>query len=173
MGLWFLPVIAAGYAVKKIFDASTNSSSSSSSSSPSLGDKIESGQKRRTEVRRERLQALISGKHSEVVSRIGEIAIRESKEIGQVQYEKTFYGVNVECVGADDALDTIKKQITEQRQGYSKINDTQGLHLESINLCIDDILQKADGKYGPMAGFNNADVYHKNLDPFLKYIDGI
>jgi hypothetical protein len=171
MGLWFIPVIAAGYAVKKIFDAST--SSSSSSSSPSLGDKIESGQKRRAEVRRERLQELINGKHSEAFSCIEEIAGREAKEIGRIQYEKTFYGANIECVGANIALSSIKMQMPGHSRGYSKTMDSQSIHLDSINICLDDILQRADSKYGPMAGFNNVDVYHKSLDPFLKYLDDI
>ena len=164
MGLWFIPVIAAGYAAKKIFDAVTSESSSSSSSS--LGDKIESRQERRTKVRRERLEALINSRRNAVVDMIEGIAAAVAHDVGKIAVKKTSLGANVAFEGIDTALRALDRHCTR-----AVSTSSHELCFDSLSMNIDEVLRNADNKFGSMAGFNNADVYHKNLDPFLKYLD--
>jgi hypothetical protein len=170
--MWpLVPVIVLGYGIKKIIDAATSSSSSSSSSSsPSLGSRIDEERTRRTEVRREALKSIISKRHVLALDDARAIAEREAREIGQITVEKTFYGVDIDCRGVNKALSAIKMQMPKSSRGYSRTMDSQSLHLDSINVSIEEILQAADTRFGPLAGFDNNDVYHKKDDPFMKRI---
>lgn len=184
MGLWFIPaIIGAGYAVKKICEAVSDGSSPSTSSS--LGSKISSEQSRRSDIRRKALEAVVVKQQEKTLSGIKDIAERDSIEIGQIDVEKNFFGASVDFRGISSVVSSIKMHTAEKvtplglgfaiarHHGFMRSLFAENMHFDSTEMSIEDILQVADSRFGPMAGLDSQDVYHKKDDPFFNRLRAI
>jgi hypothetical protein len=165
--MWWLLAPVVVYVGKKIIDVVTEDDSPSYSSS--TYSKLPDQKSKRTIVRKQAVQQVISEHTDRINRQLSEFIEHESDILGEISIDLISYKVKF------TSLDKTISELNTANNIVCGNNDVNNKYINSYQLnilsqdssIVEKVIEKADAEYGSLAGIDSYDDYIENQDNFL------